>query len=480
MSAPARLALALAVLLMAAACSRAPQQAALPEAFACQAGAWSAGPGTVVSLLPGSDGLRWRLLDGRGGSFDVAGKAPGDTLQSLEGWRSSGPVVATASFAPCAEARMRIQLADGPAVDAARLPLVQRETRFASDGVELRGRLVLPADSAGPVPLAVLVHGSGRQSGVDGFALQHLLPAQGVAVFVYDKRGTAGSDGAYTQDFHVLAGDAVAALAHARQLHPGGFSRAGFVGSSQGGWVAPLAASRSDADYVVSLYGLAENALAEDREQVLNELRALGYGDEVLAGAREVTDATALLMASGFTRGFNELRAVQARYGEEPWFDRMQGEYTGQVLRLPAWTPQWLARSIAARQDLGTSWDYEPMPVLQSLDIPQLWVVAADDMEAPNVETLRRIRSLQAAMQPVDLAIFPGTDHGIFEYEEGEDGRIMLRNPAGYFPMLAAWIQAPGLRGDHGRAIIEPARTARAMALPGPVEASLQASDRTD
>jgi len=458
-----RTALAACLLVAVAACSRAPQPAALAEAFACQAGAWRTDQGTVVSLLPGSEGLRWRVLDGRGGRFDTAGRSAGDRLQSLEGRRSSGPVAATARFSPCAEGRMQLQLGDDPVAEAGRLPLSQQETRFASGGAELRGRLVLPADSRGPVPLAVLVHGSGRQSGVDGFDLQHLLPAQGVAVFVYDKRGTGGSEGEYTQDFDVLAGDAVAALAHARQLSPEGFSRVGYVGSSQGGWVAPLAASRSDADYVVTLYGLAENALAEDREQVLNELRAQGHGDEVLARAREVTDATALLMASGFTRGFDELRAVQARYGDAPWFGQMQGEYTGQVLRVPGWAPQWLVRSIAARQDMGTSWDYEPMPVLESLEIPQLWVIARDDLEAPNTETLRRIRGLQAARRPVDLAVFPATDHGMFEYEQGEDGRIMLRNPDGYFRMLADWIQAPGLRGDYGRAIVEPA-TAMAAA----------------
>ncbi|RPD83662.1 alpha/beta hydrolase [Luteimonas sp. 100069] len=461
------LALAMAALLTVTACSREQPEAELSEALACQAGAWVTADGTVVSLLPVDDGLRWRLLDGRGGKFQVQDGAPDDALQSREGRRLAGPVVATASFAPCDEARMRIQLGDGPAEDATRLPLVQRETRFTSDGVGLQGRLVLPTGEAtGPVPLAVLVHGSGRESGLDEYPLQHLLPAQGVAVFVYDKRGTGGSDGDYSQDFRLLAADAVAALAHARQLHPDGFSRVGFVGTSQGGWVGPLAASRSDADYVVALYGMAENALAEDREQVLNDLRAKGYGDDVLAKAREATDATALLMASGFTRGFDELQAVHERHGREPWFDAMQGEFTGQLMRIPAWTPRWLVRRIAARQDVGTSWDYEPMPVLQALVVPQLWVIAGDDRQAPNVETLRRLRALQAGGRPLDLAVFPGTDHGIYEYEQDGDDRIMLRNPDGYFRMIADWIKTPGLRGAYGSAILEPAPASDTTAAP--------------
>src|SRR3546814_20786511 len=71
---------------------------------------------------------------------------------------------------------------------------------------------------AGSVPIAVEVHGSERDSAIDYNYMQYLLPAQGVGVFVYDKRGTGRSTGSYTQDFHLLAGDARAALVEALRL----------------------------------------------------------------------------------------------------------------------------------------------------------------------------------------------------------------------------------------------------------------------
>src|SRR3546814_12002900 len=71
----------------------------------------------------------------------------------------------------------------------------------------LRGRLLLPK-GAGSVPIAVEVHGSERDSAIDYNYMQYLLPAQGVGVFVYDKRGTGRSTCSYTQDLHLLAGDA--------------------------------------------------------------------------------------------------------------------------------------------------------------------------------------------------------------------------------------------------------------------------------
>jgi alpha/beta superfamily hydrolase len=455
-------AMSLCVLLVAAGCGGdGPEAAPVPDALACQAGAWRL-DGALVSIVPVTGGLRYRLLDGRSGRLETEGKAPDDVLEAREGWREEGPVAARARFAPCAEGAMSFAFGDREWVAGTRVSLPQRDTRFSSGGTELRGRLVLPPGPARAWPLAVLVHGSERYSGVDSYPLQYLLPAQGVAVFVYDKRGTGGSEGSYTQDFHQLADDARAALAEARRLHPGGFGRAGFVGTSQGGWIAPLAASRGDADYAVSLYGLAENALAEDREQVMNDLRRKGHGEDVLAKAREVTDATAVLMASGFTRGFDGLQQVQARYGDEPWFDDIGGEFSGQVLQIPSWLPQGIARRIALREDVGTSWDYEPMPVLAALDAPQLWIIAAQDLEAPNVETLRRIRELQARQRPIDLAVFPRTDHGILEFEEtGSDGeRVMLRHADGYFRMVADWIREARLEGTYGEAIVERASDA--------------------
>ncbi|MCA0201843.1 MAG: alpha/beta hydrolase, partial [Proteobacteria bacterium] len=98
-----------------------------------------------------------------------------------------------------------------------RLSFATTDTRFRGDGEELAGRLVLPAGD-GPAPIAVLVHGSEANSAVIYNYFQRLLPAHGIGVFVYDKRGTGNSSGRYSQDFSLLANDAVAALKEARRL----------------------------------------------------------------------------------------------------------------------------------------------------------------------------------------------------------------------------------------------------------------------
>src|SRR3546814_5378254 len=94
----------------------------------------------------------------------------------------------------------------------------------------------------------------------------YAMAAQGISVFVYDKRGTGGSEGEYTQNFELLAADAAKALDTARGMTAGRHGRAGFFGGSQGGRVAPLAAKRAKADFVAVGLGLGGPPTGEERE----------------------------------------------------------------------------------------------------------------------------------------------------------------------------------------------------------------------
>ena len=331
-----------------------------------------------------------------------------------------------------------------------RVALTETATTFRSHGTPLRGVLVEPERGADMPPLAVLVHGS-EKTGAIGSAYPYLLAAQGIAVFVYDKRGTGTSEGFYTQNFELLADDAVAASVEARRLAGGRYARFGFAGFSQGGWVGPLAALRSRADFVVVGYGLMLTPLEEDEEQVLSELRRLGYGGRILTRARQVTRVTGHLMASHFTRGFDELAGVKRRFGAEPWLARIEGEFTGAILRMDE--PTLRRVGYALLDPVNVIWRYDNVAAMRKLDAPVLWVIASDDLEAPSDVTKDRLLALRRAGKPIDVYRFPGTDHGMREFVDASGGeRTYTRVTDGFYRLVGDWIRGRN-RPPYGRGV---------------------------
>ena len=147
----------------------------------------------------------------------------------------------------------------------------------------------------------------------ESYALQRLLPAENIGAFVYDKRGTGGSGGKYTQDFDTLADDAVAAMREAKRIAGARCARIGYQGGSQGGWVAPLAATHAPVDFVIVSFGLAVSVIDEDQEEVALEMRLKGHSQEEISKALEVASAAEAVFESGFTKGFERFDAVKSQ-----------------------------------------------------------------------------------------------------------------------------------------------------------------------
>ena len=414
----------------------------------CHAGAFRLAGGQLVTIGPTSDGsLRYRLLNGVVGRLYPQNDG---SHAGGPGWASKPPPVVATLRGECGSERVRFRAPGVPEQTAIRVATASKTTIFRSGDLSLRGRLVMPLGK-GKVPLVVLVHGSEDTSAVDLELEQYWLPARGIAVFVYDKRGTGQSQGKYTQDFHVLSGDAVAALREGKRLLGKRAGPAGFWGSSQGGWVAPLAAQKGKADFVVVAYGLAQTPLDEDREQVFDNLRRSGYGPDVLAKAREITDATGAVVASRFTSGFEALDAVKAKYANEPWVKAITGEFTGILLSASTET----IKEVGPSRDRATSWTFDPLPVLRSLDIPMLWVLAGEDVEAPSATTLGILKAMQPAEPELDIALFPNTDHGIVRFTEDGGKRERVGLAPSYQTLVLHWLKTYRLRGGRDAVLFE-------------------------
>jgi len=150
-------------------------------------------------------------------------------------------------------------------------------------GLTLHGTVLAPANTTGtPRPGVVLVTGSGS-----GTPREHLLTEaiefarQGVAALIYDKRSVGYT--LFRRSYSELATDTLAAI-NALRAQPGvDPAKVGVWGLSEGGWVAPLAASRSsEVAFVIVVGG---NAMTPIRQQLWSEtssLRRIGVSGSLI------------------------------------------------------------------------------------------------------------------------------------------------------------------------------------------------------
>ncbi len=198
-------------------------------------------PATTTDFRSDSLVVTYALFGGR---LDL-----GVAADSLRGTFSQGPNTLPITFGRTTELAR-------PQTPTAPFPYATEDvTVEAAPGVTLAGTFVRPA-GAGPFPAVLLLSGSGAQDrdeslfGHRPFAvLADHLARNGIASLRLDDRGEGESTGDYeTTSISDLVSDADAALAALRAMP--GVARAGVVGHSLGGLVAPRVAG---ADFLVLL-----------------------------------------------------------------------------------------------------------------------------------------------------------------------------------------------------------------------------------
>lgn len=180
-------------------------------------------------------------------------------LLVLAGWLVSAPATA---------------LSDGPTAN----DVTTRELTFANGDVQLAGTLYLPAGD-GPFPAAVIMHGSGPDTRIPYILDAEMLAGGGIAAFIFDKRGTGQSGGDWERaSLDDLMGDGLAAVALLQSQPETDPAKVGLVGSSQGAWLAPFMAARSDqVAFFVQITGSATPLANQEMWDDGNSLKALGF-----------------------------------------------------------------------------------------------------------------------------------------------------------------------------------------------------------
>jgi len=179
---------------------------------------------------------------------------------------------------------LMILLSMSNSVQAAPLKDGTREITFMNGDVRLTGTLYLP-QGVGPFAAVVLLHGSGPDTRSPYVPDAKMLQRAGIAAFVYDKRGTGTSTGNWqTSSLDDLIADALAGL-HTLQIQPEvDPAKVGILGSSQGAWLAPFAASRDDqVAFIIQVTGSGTPLANQEMWDDGNSLKQLGFSDRAIA-----------------------------------------------------------------------------------------------------------------------------------------------------------------------------------------------------
>lgn len=168
------------------------------------------------------------------------------------------------------------------------------EVRFAGGpGVTLAGELTMP-QTGGPFKAIVLISGSGPQDRDEALAghkpflvLSDHLTRAGFAVLRYDDRGFAESNGTFeTADLYDFADDAAGAYRYLQSRPEIDSAAIGYIGHSEGGYIAPVAARQTDPTFMVFLAGAARPLFPDViATQSADLMRAQGVDEATIAAA---------------------------------------------------------------------------------------------------------------------------------------------------------------------------------------------------
>jgi dipeptidyl aminopeptidase/acylaminoacyl peptidase len=279
-------------------------------------------------------------------------------------------------------------------------PLAREEAvTFHNGSATLAGTLVLPRLKS-PCPGVVLIHGSGDDTRDDYRMFADHFAQHGIACLIYDKRGVGASTGSWRAGtFAELADDALAGVRLLAQHAEIDQQRIGLWGCSEGGWVAPLAASQSaQVRFVVAVSppGMSPVAQEEYRRKLL-------------------------IMGSSRFRLRRAWRRANIRM----------------LFRILRHSPKRLLPGLAGY--FARTMDFDPLQYWKGVTQPVLLIFGADDKAVPPQQSAAMIEAAlrEAGNQDFTIRIFPNGDHGI-QFRNGETKQRMF--VPGYLDMVATWI----------------------------------------
>ncbi len=328
----------------------------------------------------------------------------------------------------------------------------EEEVMFSNDTLKFAGTLTIPP-RPGRHPAVVMITGSGPQNRDEelfGFKPFKMIAdhftRNGIAVLRYDDRGVGGSGGntmqSTTSDF---ADDAIAAVKYLQTRPDINPKQIGLCGHSEGGVVAPLAATRySDIAFIILVSGtglIGMDILLAQAELIA---RADGAAETDIRENMELNRK--IFSALRGDQKLDQFREEIIQVGRRQ-LDRMKPEERKAITN----PDEFLQTQIDAQmKQLQSPWyryfiSYDPAPTLERVQCPVLALFGELDLQVPeetNKQAMERVLK-KGKNKDYLIKVFPKANHLYLTATNGSPSEYATMKKEfvpGFLDTMSDWI----------------------------------------
>jgi len=333
------------------------------------------------------------------------------------------------------------------------LPYKEEEVTFTNGNESFSGTLTIPFKE-GKHPALVMITGSGpqdRNEEILGFKIFGIiadhLTRNGIAVLRYDDRNVGKSKGtdvskSTTADFADDVIKAVEFLKTRSDINP---QQIGLFGHSEGGIVAPLAASvTNEIAFIVLMAGTSvngEDIIIEQSRLIMiangeadsNITSSLAFSKKIMDAVIKNEDLTELKkeLKEEFIKSYDDLSEDMKKSitNKEEYADsRVEGT-------IQAFSSPWMKFFL----------DYNPAPALERVKCPVLALFGELDLQVPPAqnETLMKEALIKGGNKDFTIKLIPKANHLFQEATNGspkEYGDLKKEFAPGFLETITSWL----------------------------------------
>ena len=311
--------------------------------------------------------------------------------------------------------------------------LQKRNTIIVNGDIKIGATLITPKKS-GVYPLVTIIHGGGdsdRKAPPIWF-LGNYFATQGFACLIYDKRGCGETTGNWrTVDFNTRAGDISACIRWALKTDKKvDRKKVGAVAISQGTWISGLVAlNLPEIDYLVNIAGPLSTVELADAYSIKNQLLKENYS------VKDVEEQIDLWKVNNDVSRYPDQ--------EEYWNTLVERIEFYKDRRWYIDSPYNPARKSWFRDWYKLVADFDPVPTLEKLNLPVLWLYGSRDTQSDLADNLAKLSMLKRDYhKDYSVEIFSDCGHSVMgPTDEWGNDLKPITTPKDFFPTIVRWIK---------------------------------------